>query len=1092
MAQKCGGRILSDAEVHYNVVRALELEEKKELRRLGKEFEERRVECVDNICGESGLPLPEMEAIVMQNKTSASNSLSKVEWTNMEAAMPVEERQTHRNLQRYFSDRAKAHGIAPGKEDDEDDMDDPEILAMLGEDGAAADTGEAAGAESDEEDPAEVARKKLEEEDKEAAGTVDKSKNWSAVNLAYQESKLTYRGSFTAIAFTNWLWFRCIRPKLEETKSKLPELSDEDTKRYCLDDVEELFGEFMPVQKKKEDKDDKKKKSDKDDKKASKDDKKGGDKDDKKASKDEKKGDKKKKKDIVTLNAKEKLQVQHLIKNMIYGESGKNKSIVTGWVNLIDEKDMPRLTPWEFQIAQIMRGCMALEYTAKKKKEAPDLGAYYEMAQSLADAIGFLKKQYVFEFPQTDLGDFLPISDALAVQTRFQEGSVGGVTFDLLWYLQNGAHLLAGSHFSKKHRTTVFKPFTIQELIVDAILKQGPQLIFGIAPPGTGKTAVVAHILNLFPAHSLVFLCPALPVVLSIGRIANTLGIPFAFCKARRITPNYACGRGIGGQVDLPSDGKMPAQTAIEALRYIIVKLNLERKKKRIAEKKRKRNLHDLKRFPRMFLMCDTGSCAWLLRQLDPNRTILVVDEPPMGSDVFPQKPADNCVSCAMMQAMMTPMYKTLLMSATLPRPSALPTLVNAFLDRFKLDHDSKDLHVQECFSTELDRGAVMCGPSGAVAFPHQRCETASDLKKLCTRLPRDPLVLKAYTERALAGLLLRWQLLLKEGNIKDGFVSRMVPPAKKFADLSDLNHASIRSYALELLQCVAAEDDDDFAKAFCEPRDLAEDNLFPSYDLTAMLFDNAYAFPGLTLVADDDPMARMLQMSSKLVEQFPKLSDLEADLKKQQESVAKAEKIAESAKKEDRDDLPGDGPQLKLKLAPDLVIQSEQFLKRWCPNRPGNTYHIARILPTVAEFLAIKQLPVDDRWQMLALSGAGTFDPKLDSDPQEPVYTQWVHESMTNNKLACVTAGKEFTWGANVPASTVVVTKSFAETTSVAGMLQYVGRAARRGLTTHGQAIFEREEDLDRIFASPDGLSTEARTMERYAEWWWSRGEKW
>jgi hypothetical protein len=31
-------------------------------------------------------------------------------------------------------------------------------------------------------------------------------------------------------------------------------------------------------------------------------------------------------------------------------------------------------------------------------------------------------------------------------------------------------------------------------------------------------------------------------------------------------------------------------------------------------------------------------------------------------------------------------------------------------------------------------------------------------------------------------------------------------------------------------------------------------------------------------------------------------------------------------------------------------------------------------------------------------------------------------------------------------------------------------------------QAIFERDEDLQRIFASPDGLSTEALTMERYA----------
>merc|ERR1711879_875698 len=150
------------------------------------------------------------------------------------------------------------------------------------------------------------------------------------------------------------------------------------------------------------------------------------------------------------------------------------------------------------------------------------------------------------------------------------------------------------------------------------------------------------------------------------------------------------------------------------------------------------------------------------------------------------------------------------------------------------------------------------------------------------------------------------------------------------------------------------------------------------------------------------------------------------------------------------------------------------------------------RFGPTVKEFKDIKELPVDERWQMLALSGAAAFDPKLNPDPGNPVYTQWVHEQMTAKKLACVTAGKEFTWGANVPASTVVVTKAFAETTPVAGMLQYVGRAARRGLTTHGQAIFETDEDLERIFASPDGLSTEALTMERYAEWWLSTGAKW
>merc|ERR1719401_1667547 len=225
--------------------------------------------------------------------------------------------------------------------------------------------------------------------------------------------------------------------------------------------------------------------------------------------------------------------------------------------------------------------------------------------------------------------------------------------------------------------------------------------------------------------------------------------------------------------------------------------------------------------------------------------------------------------------------------------------------------------------------------------------------------------------------------------------------------------------------------------------------------------------------------------MAERLLSVMPKMSKLDEDIKAQEASASKQEKFAD-------DDEVIETSQPKLKFSADLVIQSEQFLKRWCPSRPSNSPTIMRVLPTVKEFLAIKDLPVDERWQMLALSGAGSFDPKLDVDPSNPVYTQWVHESMTLNRLACVTAGKEFTWGANVPASTVVVTSSFAETTSVAGMLQYVGRAARRGLTTHGQAIFEREEDLDRIFAPTDGMSTEARTMERYAEWWLTEGKTW
>lgn len=345
--------------------------------------------------------------------------------------------------------------------------------------------------------------------------------------------------------------------------------------------------------------------------------------------------------------------------------------------------------------------------------------------------------------------------------------------------------------------------------------------------------------------------------------------------------------------------------------------------------------------------------------------------------------------------------------------------------------------------------------------------------------------MMKAYTERALASLLQRWIGLKKEGKIDlKKFSETLSPPEVKFADLSELNHASIRSYSLEFLNAIAADGTDELTAAFCTP-DPTEKSTFPEFKIGEILFSNAYAYPGLTLVADDDPKGTLLTMTARLMEHMPKASDLEDDMKTQEAAATKQEKYAEEGEVVEVCNT-------KLKFSADLVIQSDAFLKRWCPSRPADTPTLLRLLPTVPEFLKIKELPVDERWQMLALSGAGSVDPKLDSDPGNPVYTQWVHENMTLNKLACVTAGKEFTWGANVPASTVVVTKSFAENTSVAGILQYVGRAARRGLTTHGQAIFEREEDLDRIFAPTDGLSTEARTMERYAEYWLTDGKVW
>merc|ERR1712008_163119 len=229
--------------------------------------------------------MDKLEAVVARNQVSGANSLSAVEWAGMEGAMPMEEKKTHNSLYDWLEDRAKKMGLQQQDEKEADDDDDPELAALLGEAPLEAGEGDAkAEADSDDEDE-EDPKKPVEEEAEEPSGAAaGKEKNYSAVNLTCKDTKLPCRGVFTYVSFTNWMWYRCIRPRLEETKSKLPEL-DISNNAFGIEDIEEILGEFMPAMKApKEEKDKKDKKDDKKDKKDKK--------DDKKDKKDDKKDDK--------------------------------------------------------------------------------------------------------------------------------------------------------------------------------------------------------------------------------------------------------------------------------------------------------------------------------------------------------------------------------------------------------------------------------------------------------------------------------------------------------------------------------------------------------------------------------------------------------------------------------------------------------------------------------------------------------------------------------------------------------------------------------------------------------------------------------
>lgn len=318
MTQKCGGAKQSEAQIHALVLKALKYEESKEKKRLGRVHEDscRPTKSVLPVTADA----PEMEQIVMLNTVSGTNSLSRTEWMSMEAAMVQEEMTTHNNLARWMKECAKSKGVKDAEEDDDNDEEYNKIADEL-----AAEEGDSEDEESAAAKP-EAAPKRAPQQQKPTEADEDDSeqkeeKRWgaAAVNLTCDQCKLSFRGNFTKLAFCNWLWYRVIRPKLEETKGKsfhhLAEV-DVSANAFGIEDVEDVLGSYMstPI-KTGDEKEEKSEKSKKGKKETS-----------KKDPKDSKKTDKKKKKkDAITLSKQEGMMADNFIKNMIYGESGKKK-----------------------------------------------------------------------------------------------------------------------------------------------------------------------------------------------------------------------------------------------------------------------------------------------------------------------------------------------------------------------------------------------------------------------------------------------------------------------------------------------------------------------------------------------------------------------------------------------------------------------------------------------------------------------------------------------------------------------------------------------------------------------------------------------
>ena len=173
------------------------------------------------------------------------------------------------------------------------------------------------------------------------------------------------------------------------------------------------------------------------------------------------------------------------------------------------------------------------------------------------------------------------------------------------------------------------------------------------------------------------------------------------------------------------------------------------------------------------------------------------------------------------------------------------------------------------------------------------------------------------------------------------------------------------------------------------------------------------------------------------------------------------------------------------LKIPEHCVVNSRAHLRKYAGAEKSEDYDgtFIRNPPAPSEFKKVATLPVDETWSALLLSGVAAHMPHDNSlNPAgDTSYTNYVADQMENGKLAVCGVTKDFTYGANVPCTSVLVDKDFLTKHSANTLRQFIGRVARTGLAPFGVAQFEDDDFLPKMCGKND--NQEAMCMEATAK---------
>jgi energy-coupling factor transporter ATP-binding protein EcfA2 len=686
-------------------------------------------------------------------------------------------------------------------------------------------------------------------------------------------------------------------------------------------------------------------------------------------------------------------------------------------------------------------------YLLSKKKYNIDLLIYFDCAISLYRAIN-------------DSLLFLPpsfINESYEVLNELEEffySKINGTHF--FNFISKNMQFILDSMWDK-YKPVPISLYNEQKEILSLVSSNlnEKKLIFFEMPPANGKTVlsailaiIIEHVnkknLIIYPGYNkkiLLYICYNSIVRNEVAKLCTTHNVDVKYWLAVR-------------QQDA-EDGTI--KTFLRPYKTCYVDWNKKvRSKKEEKEhmdekwKKFSENIHDQWDF---FVKETCNTPGMIISDLD-SAYELMNNFPGMFIAYFDE--AFACAELEITSKIMSVMEFAVLVSATLAKPSEIPTVINHFKTKNNLENDNFLHYIK---STKQHISCTFIDNNGYVFPPHDICEDMDQLKDFVKTI-NVPLIKRGYSPEVVFDMSTK--------------IDHLLPTSLKFKSifkyLGMLTHESIREYGCSIIKHITETSSYELFDNLKLNRLKKIDNM----DVNTIFTNSAIYYQGnktLHIASSDNFNVHVENIARDFLRNSPKISDAIDQYTKETENIKSRLKHFEKNGTKDTIDE-------KIELEHILSNLTFKWPSAYLMNSKAHATKFSNIsklnYPNDEIFGSIKDLEIlDDTRTKLFLSGIGVYQPETFTK----VKTELFLKHIKNFKFILSTP--PIVYGTNISLSIVDIDSSFTPECSKNTLYQLIGRAGRKGRSSSASIIFRDRNMLNVIFEN-NNINNEAVSIER------------